>query len=70
MISFFFVYADKVWEMHHLFLEETQGSFTEVKKTLLLYPLSISLEAHVLGFFFVLQRHKLSLEEGIHAVLY
>ena len=23
-------YTDKVWELHHLFLEETQGSFSEV----------------------------------------
>ena len=32
----YFIYADKVMEMHNLFLEETQGSFSEVTKLLLL----------------------------------
>jgi len=30
---------DKVWEMHHLFLEETQGSFTELEDKLLQFHL-------------------------------
>ena len=32
----YFIYTDKVMEMHNLFLEETQGSFSEVTKLLLL----------------------------------
>ena len=31
----YFIYTDKVMEMHNLFLEETQGSFSEVTKLLL-----------------------------------
>lgn len=27
----FLIHTDKVWEMHNLFLEETQVSFTEVR---------------------------------------
>ena len=36
LIRDYFVYADKVMEMHNLFLEETQGSFSEVTKISLL----------------------------------
>jgi len=32
----YLIYTDKVMEMHNLFLEETQGSFSEVTKLLLL----------------------------------